>query len=144
MLRSSDVLASVQQRGELGAVLLVGNERERLEHCFKALHSPIGLVSDFCELVEMAGDLTFVPREENRLDICEVLVERRTADAGFLGDLRHRHRSQPVLRGESGGCLQDRFAHLTPVRLDRVAPQLRHLDQHTECLDRDRLSRNIA
>ncbi len=48
-------------------------------------------------MVEVAGDLTFVPSEQDRFDVREVFIQRRTSDAGRLGDLRHRDRRQPVL-----------------------------------------------
>ena len=70
--------------------------------------------------------MTFVPSDQDRFDIGVVLVQRRTSDAGLFGDLRHRHRSQPVLGHQRRGGVQGRVAHFTAVRLDRLIPQLRH------------------
>ena len=75
----------------------MGDERVGLEHSFEPLASVARLVPDFGEMFEVAGDLTFVPGDQDRFDVWEVLVQRRTSDAGLLGDLRHRHRPQPVL-----------------------------------------------
>src|SRR5262249_8477798 len=47
-------------------------------------------------------------------------------DAGLLGDLRHRHRPQPMLANEARCGVQDRVAHLSAVRLDRLVPKPRH------------------
>jgi hypothetical protein len=71
--------------------------------------------------------MAFVPCEQDRFDIRVVLVERRAADAGRLGDLRHRDRSQAVLGHQRGGGVEDGVADLAPVSLDGVGPQLRHV-----------------
>jgi hypothetical protein len=98
-------------------------------------------------LCEVGGDLAFVPGDQDRLDVWEVLVQRRPADAGGLGDLRHRHRQQPVLADQRRGGVQDRLAHLVAVRLDGVVPQPRHPssirydDIETSCLEIAILSR---
>ena len=69
LLRSGDVLASMQECGEFGAVVLLGNERIRLEHGFQPLAGVTRLVADLSELFEVSGDLTFVPGNQDRLDI---------------------------------------------------------------------------
>lgn len=56
-LRAGDVLTPVQKRRELGAVVLVLNDGERLEHGFQPLDGGTGLVPDAGELFEVAGDL---------------------------------------------------------------------------------------
>ena len=85
-----------------------------------------GAVSDLGEVLEVTGDLTSVPGAEDRLDVREVLVERRATDTGLLGDLLHRHGSQPALGDERCGHVDDRVAHLPAVLLDRVVPEHRH------------------
>ena len=112
-------------------VVLVGDERVGLEHSFESSASIAGLVADFGELFEVAGDLTFVPGGQDRFDIREVLVQRRTSDAGFLGNLRHRHRPQPLRGHQCRGGVQGRVAHRAAMRLDRLVPQLRHHTQYT-------------
>jgi len=60
-LRSGDLPVSMQERREFGVVVpvrLVGDEGEGLQHGFESLAGVPSLVSDFGELVEMAG---FVP-----------------------------------------------------------------------------------
>ena len=57
-MRSGDVLTSMQERRELGAVMLVGNERVGTAR----------LGPDFGEMLEVAGDLTFVPGHQDRFD----------------------------------------------------------------------------
>jgi len=84
------------------------------------------VVSDLGELGEVLGDLAFVPGKQDRLHVREVLVQRRSADAGVLGDLGHRHRGQPVLGHQGRGGVQGGVAHRAAVRLDRLVPQPRH------------------
>ncbi len=128
LLRSGDVLTSMQECREFGAVVLavVADERVRLEHRFEPLASVARLVAEFGEMVEVTGDVTLVPGEQDRFDICEVLVQRRASDAGVLGDLRHLHRRQSVLGGQRPSGVQNRFAYRVAVRLDGLVPQPRH------------------
>ncbi len=105
---------------------LVGNERIGLKHSFEPLYGIAGLVPDCGKMCEVPRDLTFVPGGQDRLDIREVLVQRRTSDAGLLGYLRHRHRQQPMFGHERRSGVQGRFAHRAAMRLDRVVPKLRH------------------
>ena len=74
----------------------------------------------------MARDVTLVPRDEDRLDVWEVLVQGRTPDPGFLGDLRHRHRSQPALGDEGPSRVEDRVSNGAAVRVDRFVPESWH------------------
>jgi hypothetical protein len=69
LLRSGDVLTSMQECREFGAVVLVGNERVGLEHRFEPLASVAILVPDFVERFEVAGDLTFVAGDQDRFDV---------------------------------------------------------------------------
>ena len=129
LLCPGDLLVSMQECGELGVVVRVGfvrDERVCLEHGFESLGGAPSLVSDFREIFEMAGDLTFVPGKQDCFDAWEVLVERRASDARLRGDLGHRYGSQPVLGHQRCGGIQDRLTHLTAVGVDRVAPQLGH------------------
>ena len=84
LLRPGDVLTSMQECREFGAVVLavVGDEGVGLQHSFEPLGSTASLVPEYGEMFEVAGDMTFVPSEQDRLDVWEVLVQRRTADAG--------------------------------------------------------------
>ena len=72
LLRSDDVLTSMQEcrefDAEFDAVVLVGNERVSFEYSFESLASVASLVPDFGEMFEVAGDLTFVPGEQDRFD----------------------------------------------------------------------------
>ncbi|MBA2783438.1 MAG: hypothetical protein H0T74_11070, partial [Rubrobacteraceae bacterium] len=74
LLRSADVLTLMQECRELGAVVLVRNERIRAEHRLETLAGVAGLVPDLGEMFEVAADLTFVPGEQDRFDAREVLV----------------------------------------------------------------------
>ena len=127
-LRPGDMLASMQQCREFGAVVLalVGDERVGLEHSFEPLTSIARLVPDFGEMFEMAGDMTFVPGDQDRSNVWEVFVQCRTPYAGLLGDLRHRHRCQPVLSHKRLSGVQGCVAHCAAVLPDRLVPQLRH------------------
>jgi len=131
LLGSGDVLASMQECGEFGAVVLVVNERVGLEYSLQTLASVASLVAKLGELFEVAADLTFVPGDQDRFDVWEVLVQRRTSDARLRGDLRHRHRPQPVLCHERRGGVHGRVADRAAVRLDGLVPQLRHHSKYT-------------
>ena len=129
LLSPGHLLVPVKERRKLGVVVpmgLVGDESECLEHGFESLARVTCLVSDFGELFQMAGDLAVVPGEQDRFDVREVLVQSRSSDPGLLGDLRHRHGQEPVLGHQRCGGVQDRVTHFSPVRLDRLGPQLRH------------------
>src|SRR5918998_6846419 len=70
LLRSGDVHTSMQECSEFGAGVLmrkalVGDERVGLQHSLEPLASVVSLVSDFGEMLEVAGDLTFVPGEHD-------------------------------------------------------------------------------
>jgi hypothetical protein len=56
-------------------MVLVGNERVGLEHGFEPLASVASLVPDCGEIFEVAGDLPFVPGDQDRVDVREVLVQ---------------------------------------------------------------------
>ena len=71
---SGDMLISMQECREFGGVALVLNECVGLEHGFEPLTSGASLASQFGEMFEVAGDVTFVPGEQDRFDVWEVLV----------------------------------------------------------------------
>ena len=129
LLRSGDVLTSMQECCELGAVVLLGllgDEREGLEDSLEPLARVANLVPDSGEMFEVAIDLTFVPGQQDRLDVWEVLVQRCPTDAGLLSDLRHRHRQQSVLGHQGRRAVQGRVDHGAAVGFDSRVPQLRH------------------
>src|SRR5918994_2211527 len=140
LLRSVSVLTSMQERREFAGVALVLDECVGLEHGFEPLTRVARLVPDFGEMFEVAADVTFVPGEQDSFDVREILVERRTPDAGFLGNPRHRHRQQPVLGHQRPSGVQDRVAHHRAVRLYGLVPQSWHRssihdgDTETICL----------
>lgn len=98
----------------------------RGEHGLEALTWVCGPVTRSGERLEVLLDVPLVPGDEDGLHVGEVLVERRPADAGLLGDPRHRHVGQAVLPDERGGRLDDGFAHLATMRVDRVRPESWH------------------
>ena len=127
----------MQEFREFAVVVPAGFVRDEgvsLQHTFEPLASVASMVPNFGETFEVAADLTFVPGEQDRFDVREIFVQRRTSDASLLGDLRHRHREHPVLGHQRPGGLQDRLAHLAAVRLYRLVPQSRH---HTIIHDDD-------
>ena len=69
LLGVSDVLPPVQECREFGPVVLVRNECIRLEHSFEPFRRVAHLVPDFGEVLKVAGDLTFVPGNQDRLDV---------------------------------------------------------------------------
>src|SRR5438093_2764293 len=70
----------------------------------------------------MANDVTFVPGDQDRLNVGKVLVQGCTPDPGFFCDLRHRHRPRPVLSYKGCGSVNDGFAHTDAVRLYGLVP----------------------
>src|SRR6266511_153839 len=86
-------------------------------------------------MLEVSADLTLVPCDQDRLDVREVLVQRRTSDTGLLGDLRHRHGSQPALGHQRGRGVEGCVANGASVRLDRLVPQFRHCSEYTRHSD---------
>src|SRR5262249_60250385 len=105
-----DVLTSMHQRRQIDVSVLVANERIGLEQHPEALAWITSLLPERRELGEMAGNVPFMPGDQDRFDVWKVLVQGRASDAGLLSDLRHRHRSQSVLGDERPGGVQDRVA----------------------------------
>ena len=81
-----------------------------------------GAIPDPDELVELLLDVLLVPGEQDRLDVGEVLVQRRPADARPLGDVRHLHRCQAVLRHQLPGGPENRGSDVAPVLDDGLVP----------------------
>ena len=112
ILSFGDMPAPVHEGGKLGVVVfvvdaLVLDDRVGGEHGFEAFARVAGSVAEHRELLEVAFDLLRVPGQQDRLDVWEVLVERRAADAGLLSDLRHRHRTQSMVCDERRGGPED-------------------------------------
>jgi len=91
-MRTGEMVSMVNECRKFGSVVLVANQCVALENGLEALTRVAALVTEFGKLPEMVGDLPLMPREQDRLDIRKVLVERGTSDASLLGDLRHRYR----------------------------------------------------
>ena len=128
LLGVGEVFAPVHQCREFGVLgAFVGDVRVGVEDGFELFSGGACLVADAGEVFEVRGHVAFVPRGQDRLDVREVLVQRRPADAGLLRDLRHRHRRQSVLGHQRRGGLQSRLADRSAVLGDRLIPQLRHL-----------------
>ena len=63
-----NVLASMQERREFGAVVLMVDEGVRLEHGVESLARVAGLMSEPGEVLKVAGDLALVPGDQDLLD----------------------------------------------------------------------------
>ena len=72
--RLGDVLISMQECREFGGVALLLNECVGLQDGFEPLTSVSSLVPQFGEMFQVGTDVTFVPGEQDRLDVREVLV----------------------------------------------------------------------
>jgi hypothetical protein len=70
-----EVRAPVQEGGELRVVVLVADERVGPEDGLEPRARVAGLVADLGELLEVAGDLAFVPGDQDRYQ-----AQRRGAD----------------------------------------------------------------
>jgi hypothetical protein len=125
---SGNVLTSMDQRGELRAVLvpLKGDQRVGLEDGFKSRSRFARFVAKLGQVFQMLGDMLFVPGDQDRLDTREVLVERGSPDTRLVGDLGHGHRAQPVPSDKGRGGLQDRIAYFPSVRRDGLVPEPRN------------------
>lgn len=124
-----DVRALMQGQRDLGvvvAVCLVADGGVGVEDDLESRSGVVVFVSYLGEHREVASDLAFVPGEEDRFDVGEVLVERGSSDAGVFGDARHRDREQAIVGDERRGGVEHRVADLAPVLVDRVGPQLGH------------------
>lgn len=67
-LRSDDLFVSMQESCELGVPVPVGLVRDEgvgLEDGFKSLASATGLIPSFGQMLEVAVDLTLVPRVQH-------------------------------------------------------------------------------
>lgn len=148
------VLVAVEERGEFGAALLAGSlvhdQRIRMQYGFESLAGFPDLVPQGGEVLEVGGDMPVVPGDQDRLDVREVLVQRGAADAGVLGDPRHRRRARSMFSDEGRGGVQDRVTHIAAVRLDGLVPQPGHPlsiqsdESETLCIDKDRVSCKLA
>jgi hypothetical protein len=121
-----DVFATMEECREFGSVVLVTDECVGFEHSFKSLGGVSRLVSDSGKMSEVVCNLLLVPGDEDRFDVRKVFVKGGTSDTGCFGNLRHRHRCQPVLGHECGSGGQDRLMNCTAVCFDRIIPKLWH------------------
>nr|WP_162689120.1 hypothetical protein [Streptomyces sp. ICC1] len=69
LLGVGDVVALVEKGSEFAAVPLLGDARVRLKHRRQSPCGGAGPAADLREVVEVPGDLTFVPGEQDRLDV---------------------------------------------------------------------------
>jgi hypothetical protein len=127
-LRSCNVVISMNERRQFAVVpaRLMRQKRVSLEDSGESLVCRRGPVSELGELLEVSGDLAFVPGQQDRFDIGEVLVQRCSSDPGPACDLRHRHGEEAAFGDQSGGRVEDRVANFAAMRLDRLRPQLGH------------------
>ncbi len=98
-LRVGDMRIAMQQRNKLGGVLPAPVDTQRIDpkHRLEPGAGITGPAAQRRELLEMPGNVPVVPRDQDRLDVREVLVQRRPTDPGGLRDLGHRDPGQPVL-----------------------------------------------
>jgi hypothetical protein len=68
-LRSGDVLTAMQEGHEFGAVVLVRNECKGFEYRFEPFKGFAGSIADLGEMLDVAGDLSFMPCDHDRLDV---------------------------------------------------------------------------
>jgi hypothetical protein len=89
VLWSGDVFTLMDERAEFWAMLvpLERDQRIRVEHSFESRSRFARSVSQPRQMLQVLGDVPFVPGEQDWLDAREVLVEGGAADAGLLGDL---------------------------------------------------------
>ena len=77
LLRPVDVLTAMQERAEFLAAVastVVRDQGVGLQHSFEPLGSAASLVPEFGEMFEVTDEVAFVPGEQDRFDVWEVLV----------------------------------------------------------------------
>jgi hypothetical protein len=119
LLRAGDVLTSMQERREFGAVVPLSSERVGLEYSFESPMRVTCSIPDFGEMFKVAGYVAFVPGDRDGFDVGKVLVQRGTSDTGVLSDPGHGHRCQTVRGHQRRRGVQGRVANRVAVRLDR-------------------------
>jgi len=87
LVRVANVLAAVNQGGEIGIVMFVTDLRVCLENGATPRPGIAWLVLHSAQMLEVMRDLLIVPCKQDRFDILEVLVQGRAADAGLVRDL---------------------------------------------------------
>src|SRR5262245_8329240 len=129
VLRSADLVVAVEGSRQLRVVVPsrgMREERVGFEDLLQRLGRVGGTIADLGETLQVTRDLILVPDAKDRLDVREVLVQRRPTDARLFRDLRHRDRAKPLLGDQGGGGRDDRVAHLPSVLLDRLGPEFGH------------------
>jgi hypothetical protein len=97
-----------------------------LEHRVQTGSGGVCRAANGFELPEVLRDVLGVAGDEHLVDAAEVLVKRRPADAGPLGDQAHRDAANTSFPGDCPGSLEDRRAYVASVFFDGVLPELRH------------------
>ena len=157
LVHLSDVVTLVEESCELGPMAaelrprllphVSGNEGMGFEDGEQPLDGRVGLIPDRSEMLQMAGDLAFVPGDQNRFVTAEILVERRTTNARLLSNMRHAHGRQAALGDQCPCSVENCIVHVLPMRLDGFLPELGHHTsirvelQETPGFDVDTLSR---
>lgn len=121
----SEMLIPMQEGCQTGVCVSTRMSRQvrvRLQDGREPLVGTFRAIPDLDEMSEMGFDLAFMPRNEDRSDIGEVLVEGRSPYACFFRDTRHRHPEQTFFGDEHRRRVQDRVLHLATVGLDRLRP----------------------
>src|SRR6266702_4955620 len=126
LLGLGDVLLTMEEHPELSGMALVLNERVCRENRIQALRGSARPVSEGPQILEVPGDVTVMPRDEDRFNVRKVVVESCPSDARFFGDLGHRHGPQPMLCHQRHGGVFDGFAYPVAMRRDGLPPQLWH------------------
>jgi hypothetical protein len=135
LLCSGDMFLPVQERSDFHRVALVLNECKRRENCLEALQGAARAVTEFFQFLHVGNDVTFVPSNEDRLDVGKVLVQGCSSDAGFFRDLRHRHYPRAVLGDQGGSRIDDGFPHTQSMRFYGLVPDLWHAQKDNRLLE---------
>jgi hypothetical protein len=126
MLCMRDVRPAVELGGQIGVVGVVGSLCVRVENGGQPVGRSFGVIAGVGEMRDVVVDLPFVPREQDRADVGEVLVHGGPADTGLFGDAGHRDSGEAVLGDQRGGRGDGGLPDGAAVVFDRVCPQLRH------------------
>ena len=144
----TDVLASVQQRGQVGAVrLTVVHQGVGPQDGLQPPPWASGLVPNLGEVREVTADLALVPGEQHRFDVGEVLVQCRAADAGpaAIFDIVTEASPCPTTSFAVASMAASRTAWRCSSTVLVHSFGIRHLIRHdaidTDCIVDDRVSR---
>ena len=120
------MITLVDERCQFGTVVLMRDLGKELEYVTQAAQLVAGARRYVAKKLQVPRHLALVPRDQDRLHTGEVLVQRRSSDAGGLGDLQHRDAADAALLSQGSSGIQYGIAYRVAVLAQRRGPACRH------------------